>query len=224
MAITDWPVNERPREKLLMHGVATLSDAELLAILLRTGLRGKTAVDVARELLQEFNGLRPLLDADQAIICRHQGLGPIRYALLQAALEIGRRNLQAKIQRLDVMTHARETGQFLMAKMRSYQHEVFACLFLDSHHRVIIFEELFYGTIDGAAVHPRIVIKRALFHNAAAVIFAHNHPSGIAEASEYDKQLTLQLKTALSLVDIKVLDHFIIGDGHITSLLQMGMI
>jgi DNA repair protein RadC len=143
---------------------------------------------------------------------------------LQAALEIGRRNLQAKIQRLDVMTHARETGQFLMAKMRSYQQEVFACLFLDSHHRVIIYEELFYGTIDGAAVHPRIVIKRALFHNAAAVIFAHNHPSGIAEPSEYDKQLTLQLKTALSLVDIKVLDHFIIGDGHITSLLQMGMI
>jgi DNA repair protein RadC len=222
MAITDWPVNERPREKLLIHGAAILSDAELLAIFLRTGVRGKTAVDVARDLLQEFNGLRPLLDADQEMICRHQGLGPIRYVQLQAALEIGRRNLQATLKRSDVMTHANETGQFLMAKMRNYQQEVFACLFLDSHHRVIIFEELFHGTIDGTAVHPRIVIKRALFHNAAAVIFAHNHPSGVAEPSEYDKQLTSQLKTVLALVDIKVLDHFIIGDSQIVSLLQLG--
>ncbi len=222
MAITDWPINERPREKLLAHGAAHLSDAELLAIFLRTGIRGKTAVDLARDLLQEFQGLRPLLDADQESICQHKGLGPVRYAHLQAALEIGRRNLQATIKRSDVMTHANETGQFLLAKMRHHQQEVFACLFLDSQLRVISFEELFYGTIDGTAVHPRIVIKRALFHNAAAVIFAHNHPSGIADPSEQDKQLTHQLKTTLALVDIKVLDHFIIGDGQIVSLLRSG--
>ncbi len=157
------------------------------------------------------------------MICHHQGVGPIRYAQLQAALEIGRRNLQATIKRSDVMTHASETGQFLMAKMRNYQQEVFACLFLDSHYRMIIFEELFYGTIDGAVVHPRVVIKRALFHNAAAVIFAHNHPSGVAEPSEHDKYLTQQLKSILALVDIKVLDHFIIGDNQIVSLLQLGL-
>lgn len=224
MAITDWPVNERPREKLLMHGATHLSDAELLAIFLRTGSRGKTAVDVARDLLIEFNGLRPLLDADREHLCHHQGLGPVKYAQLQAALEIGRRHLQATMQRSDVMTHADITGQFLTAKMRNHQQEVFACLFLDSLHRVIIFEELFYGTIDSSAVHPRIVVKRALFHNAAAVIFAHNHPSGVAEPSEHDKQLTQQLINALALVDIKVLDHFIIGDGQIASLLQLGVI
>lgn len=224
MAITDWPSNERPREKLLIHGAAALSDAELLAIFLRTGIRGKTAVDLARDLLQTFKGLRPLLDAELTSVCEHPGLSPLKYVHFQAALELGRRYLHATLLRTDVMKHADQTGQFLMSKMRNHQQEVFACLFLDAHHRVIAFEELFYGTIDGATVHPRIVVKRSLFHNAAAVIFAHNHPSGVADPSEHDKFLTQQLKLALGLVDIKVLDHFVIGDNHIVSLLQMGWI
>ncbi len=224
MAITDWPAEERPREKLLQHGAASLTDAELLAIFLRTGIRGKTAVDLGRDILQHFNGLRALLDADMKSLCAYRGLGTVKYAQLQAALEISRRHLQATLQRSDAMKYADQTGQFLLSKMRHHQQEVFACLFLDSQYRVIAFEELFYGTINNATVYPRIIVKRALIHNAAAVIFAHNHPSGSADPSEQDKQLTQQLKSALELIDIKVLDHFVIGDNQIKSLLQMGWI
>ena len=213
MPITDWPDDERPREKLLQRGPASLSDAELLAIFLRTGIRGKTAVDLARDLLKEFGTLRALLESDFERFKQSPGLGMAKYAQLQAVLEMARRHLRQTLERQDALTSPDLTRQFLAATMRAYPHEVFACLLLDNQHRVIEFRELFRGTIDGASVYPREVVKTALAYNAAAVIFAHNHPSGIAEPSEADRLITHRLKQALNLVDIRVLDHFIVGDG-----------
>lgn len=223
-SIRDWPVGERPREKLLARGPAALSDAELLAIFLRTGVNGKTAVDLARELLQAWGGLRPLLEAEQKRFCAMRGLGLAKYAQLQAVLEMGRRHLQEQLQREATLDNPDVTRNYLISRLRHHQHEVFACLFLDNRHRIIIFEELFHGTIDGASVHPREVIKRALQHNAAAVILAHNHPSGIAEPSRADVQITRRLVEALALVDIRVLDHLIIGDGEGVSLAERGQL
>lgn len=222
--IRDWPVNERPREKLLQRGAAALSDAELLAIFLRTGVNGLTAVDLARELLQAFGGLRPLLESTQAGFCAHHGLGPAKYALLQALLEMARRHLQSQLERSNILENPETTRQYLASRLRHHPHEVFACLFLDNRHRVIAFEEMFRGTIDGASVHPREVVRRALHHNAAALILAHNHPSGVAEPSRADIQLTRRLTDALALVDIRVLDHLVIGDGEGTSLAERGLI
>jgi DNA repair protein RadC len=223
-SIRDWPVGERPREKLLARGPAALSDAELLAIFLRTGVNGKTAVDLARELLQAWGGLRPLLEAEQKRFCAMRGLGLAKYAQLQAVLEMGRRHLQEQLQREATLDNPDVTRNYLISRLRHHQHEVFACLFLDNRHRIITFEELFHGTIDGASVHPREVIKRALQHNAAAVILAHNHPSGIAEPSRADVQITRRLVEALALVDIRVLDHLIIGDGEGVSLAERGQL
>ncbi|MBL4762429.1 MAG: DNA repair protein RadC, partial [Gammaproteobacteria bacterium] len=180
MAITDWPVEERPREKLLLRGAGALSDAELLAIFLRTGITGKTAVDLARELLTSFGGLRPLLKASQDKFCAKKGLGTAKFSQLQAVLEMARRHLGEVVQRGDVMSSPEQTRQYLQSQLRDYSYEVFAALFLDNRHRVITFKVLFNGTIDGASVHPREVVKQALAVNAAAIIFAHNHPSGIA--------------------------------------------
>lgn len=213
MPITDWPDDERPREKLLQRGPESLSDAELLAIFLRTGIRGKTAVDLARDLLTEFGSLRALLESDFERFRQSPGLGMAKYAQLQAVLEMARRHLRQTLERQSALTSPDLTRQFLAAKMRAYPHEVFACLLLDNQHRVIEFRELFRGTIDGASVYPREVVKTALAYNAAAVIFAHNHPSGVAEPSEADRLITHRLKQALNLVDIRVLDHFIVGDG-----------
>ncbi len=224
MAITDWPADERPREKLLQRGPAALSDAELLAIFLRTGIVGKTAVDLARELLDEHGSLRTLLEADQKQFCQSKGLGTAKYAQLQATLEMSRRHLDERMRRGDALANPQDTRRFLSAKLRDYQHEVFACLFLDNHHRVIRFEELFVGTIDGASVHPREVVKRALHHNAAAVILAHNHPSGIAEPSQADQHITQRLRDALNLIDIRILDHFVVGDGELTSFAERGLL
>jgi DNA repair protein RadC len=223
MAITDWPADERPREKLLQRGPDALSDAELLAIFLRTGIVGKSAVDLARELLDEHGGLRALLEANQQQFCRSKGLGTAKFVQLQATLEMARRHLDERLRRGDVLASPDETRRFLSAHLRGYPHEVFACLFLDNRHRVIRFEELFAGTIDGASVHPREVVKRALHHNAAAVILAHNHPSGVAEPSQADRQITRRLRDALALVEIRVLDHFIIGDGEFTSFAEQGL-
>jgi len=222
--IRDWPAGERPREKLLRHGPAVLSDAELLAIFLRTGLRGKTAVDLARELLAAFGGLRPLLDADRAAFCAQAGLGAARYAQLQAVLEMARRHLQEQLSRKDALENPDITRRFLASRLRHLPHEVFACLFLDNRHRVIAFEELFRGTIDGASVHPREVVRRVLHFNAAAVILAHNHPSGIPEPSRADVQLTRRLADALALVDVRVLDHVIVGEGSGVSFAERGLI
>ena len=224
MPITDWPVNERPREKLLQRGAGSLSDAELLAIFLRSGRRGKTAVDVARELLQECGSLRALLGLDADQFCRRAGLGPAKYAFLQAALEISRRHLAESLDRQHELTSPDDTRRYLLARLRDRHFEVFCCLYLDNRHRVIAFEELFRGTIDGASVYPREVVRHVLQHNAAAVIFAHNHPSGVAEPSTADKSLTRRLTDALSLIDVRVLDHLIVGDGQVTSFAERGLI
>ena len=224
MSIRDWPKAERPREKLLSHGARTLSDAEILAIFLRTGTRGRTALDLARQLLGEFGGLRPLLDAGQSRFCRTRGLGAARYAELRACLEIGRRYLEARLNRGESLCSPEDTRRYLIATLRGYPHEVFACLFLDNRHRLICLEEMFRGTIDGASVHVREVVVRALDMNAAAVIAAHNHPSGIAQPSEADKLLTRRLQDALALVDVRLLDHFIIGDGETTSFAEWGLL
>lgn len=224
MPITDWPPEERPREKLLLRGAAGLSDAELLAIFLRSGVRGVTAVDMARALLNEYGSLRALLETGKEQFCRGRGLGSAKYAQLQAALEIGRRHLYETLRRGDALSNPDATRDYLTARLRAYPHEVFACLFLDNRHRVISFDELFHGTIDSASVHPREVVKRALAHNAAAVIFAHNHPSGVAEPSRADEHLTRRLKEAMALVDIRVLDHFVIGDGNAISFAERGLL
>lgn len=224
MPIKDWPSAERPREKLLAKGAASLSDAELLAIFLRTGVNGKTAVDLARELLTEHLGLRPLLEADQASLCRTHGLGITKYVQINAALELGRRYLESGIRREDILNNPQQTRNYLKSRLRAYPNEVFACLFLDNRHRVICFEELFSGTIDGASVYPRVVVKRALYHNAASLIFAHNHPSGISDPSRADLAITQRLKDALALVDIRVLDHFVVGDGAVVSFAERGLL
>ena len=224
MSIRDWPDAERPREKLLQRGAGALSDAELLAIFLRIGIPGRSAVDLARDLLQRFGSLRQLLEADEQDFCEGPGLGPAKYVQLQAVLELGRRYLETTLQRGDALQSVADTRRYLTAKLRHEPHEVFACLFLDNRHRVLAFEELFHGTIDGASVHPRQIVKRALYHNAAALILAHNHPSGVAEPSRADEQITLRLKEALTLVDVRVLDHFIIGDGEVISFAERGLI
>ena len=222
MSISHWPAAERPREKLLLRGPTALSDAELLAIFLRTGVPGKTAVDLARDLLSEYGNLRTLLDADQKQFCRGHGLGLAKYVQLQAVLEMSRRHLRETLERGDTLSNPVDTRRYLTARLRGYAHEVFACLFLDNRHRVIAFDELFTGTLDGASVHPREVVKRALTHNAAAVIFAHNHPSGDAEPSAADISLTRKLAEALALIDVRVLDHFVVGDSEPVSLQERG--
>ncbi|MQM39417.1 hypothetical protein KBTX_03443 [wastewater metagenome] len=224
MAITDWPVAERPREKLLARGAGALSDAELLAIFLRTGRQGRTAVDVAREMLSAFDGLRGLMEADQARFAAHPGMGPAKFAQLQAVLEMARRHLHERLVRGDALTSPDDTRLFLTARLRHQPAEVFAALFLDNRHRVIAFEELFRGTIDAAQVHPREVVRRALAHNAAAVIVAHNHPSGVAEPSRADEQITRRLRDALALVDVRVLDHVVVGDGEVVSFAERGLL
>ena len=224
MPITDWPVHERPREKLLARGPASLSDAELLAVFFQSGTQGRTAVDIARELLTAFGGLRPLLEAERTALCAVPGLGSARYVLLQAALELGRRYLETSLKRDAVLNSPDRTRAFLKARLRHHGREVFACLFLDNRHRVIGFEELFGGTIDGASVHPREVVKRALHHNAAALIFAHNHPSGVAEPSHADRAITVRLRDALALVDVRVLDHFVVGDTEVVSFAERGLL
>jgi DNA repair protein RadC len=222
MAIKDWPAEERPREKLLQRGSDALTDAELLAIFLRTGTPGKSAVDLARELLTDFGSLQALLDADLSRFCQANGLGSAKYAQLQAVLEMARRHFKEILQRGNALTSPDITRAYLSAHLRGYSYEVFACLFLDNQHRVIKLAELFRGTIDSASVYPREVAKQALHHNAAAVIFAHNHPSGISEPSQADRQITEKLKQALALFDIRVLDHFIIGDGQPYSFAENG--
>ena len=223
MAITDWPVDERPREKLLIRGANALSDAELLAIFLRVGVKGKTAVDLARELLQNFGSLRQLFDADAKKFCETHGMGEAKYVQLQAVLEMSRRYLAEKLRRGDPLNDPDAVRFYLTSKLRDYRFEVFSCLFLDTRHRVIEYEELFKGTIDGASVHPREVVRRALYHNAAAVIFAHNHPSGVAEPSQADERITGKLKDALNLIDVRVLDHFVIGD-QVVSFAERGLL
>ncbi|MFQ5934968.1 MAG: DNA repair protein RadC [Acidiferrobacterales bacterium] len=224
MAITDWPAEERPREKLLQRGAEALSDAELLAIFLRTGVAGKTAVDIARELLSRFGSLRALLSAHRDAFCATAGLGVAKYVQLQAAMEMSRRQLGEGLHRGELLSSPRDTELYLHARLGDRTQEVFCCMFLDNRHRLLAFEELFQGTINGTAVYSREVVKRALFHNAGAVIFAHNHPSGVAEPSQADQVLTARLKEALALVDVRVLDHFVVGDREMVSFSERGLL
>lgn len=223
-SIRAWPAAERPREKLLARGATALSDAELLAIFLRTGTRGRSAVDLARGLITRFGGLRQLMRASEADFCDQCGLGPAKYVQMQAVMEIARRHLGETILRGEALSDPRAAGTYLRLHLQDLEHEVFGALFLDSQHRVLAFEELARGTLDGAAVYPREVVKRALRHNAAAVIFAHNHPSGKSEPSAADRVLTERLKQALGLLDIRVLDHLVIGEGTPVSFSERGWI
>lgn len=222
MTIKEWPLAERPREKLLSRGAEALSDAELLAIFIRTGVRGRTALDLARDALGRFGGLRGLCESDAATVCRAPGLGTAKFVQITAALELGRRYLQSRLAKSDVLTSPGDTRRFLEARLKGKPHEVFACLYLDNRHRVICYEELFHGTIDGASVHPREVVRRALRHNAAAIIVTHNHPSGVAEPSRADRALTRRLQEAASLIDVRLLDHVVVGDGETVSFAERG--
>ena len=222
MTIRDWPEHERPREKLLARGATTLSDGELLAVFLGSGLRGQNAVELGRSLLLRHGGLRGLLQRTPSELQRERGLGAARTARLCAALELAARHLAADLDRGEALSDPTRAGHYFRARLRDQPHEVFACLFLDTRHRVIAFEELFRGTIDGAEVHPREVVRRCLAHNAAAVILGHNHPSGVAEASAADRAITQRLSQALALIEVRVLDHFIVGDGPALSFAARG--
>lgn len=224
MAIRDWPEHERPREKLLSQGADRLTDAELLAVLFGSGCRGKSAVDLAGELIRHFGSLRGLMSADRRRCSATPGLGGRRYGMLQAALELSRRHYQQEVAAQPLLDSPAATRVFLVARLRDLPYEVFCALFLDNRHRLIACDELFRGTIDGASVHPREVVRQALSRNAAAVILAHNHPSGIAEPSQADELITLRLKDALGLVDIRVLDHLIVGDNRCVSLAERGVL
>ncbi|MCX2543584.1 JAB domain-containing protein [Pseudomonas sp. 91RF] len=222
MSIRDWPAAERPREKLLEQGSGSLSDAELLAIFLRTGVSGKSAVDLARHLLNQFGSLRALLEADLGAFSEQLGLGPAKFAQLQAVLEMGRRHLAERMRQKTALENPQVVRDYLKAMLRHEPHEVFGCLFLDSKHQVLTFETLFRGSIDNTAVHPREVVKRSLANNAAAVILCHNHPSGNTDPSQADRLLTKRLQKALELIDVRVLDHFVVGDGEPLSMAECG--
>ena len=220
----DWPAAERPREKQLARGPGALSDAELLAIFLGSGLRGRDAVETARDLLGAHGPLRALLERSAVELAGLPGLGPARACALSAALELGHRHLSADLERGAALSDPQAAGRYFAQRLRGLPHEVFAALFLDNRHRSIAFEELFRGTLDGAEVHPREVVRRALAHNAAAVIVGHNHPSGNREPSAADRAVTARLKQALSLVDLRLLDHFVIADGPPVSLAARGWV
>jgi DNA repair protein RadC len=224
MSIADWPVDDRPREKLIAKGAEALSDAELVAIFLRTGTRGKSAVDLARESLARFGSLAALFAADASSLTSISGLGSAKYVQLQAVLEMARRALREKLDRGSALSSPQAVRDYLRLKLQDRPHEVFVGVFLDAQNRVLAVEEMFRGTLTQTSVYPREVVKRALAHNAAALIFAHNHPSGIAEPSRSDESLTQALKQALALVDVKVLDHFVIGTGAAMSFAERGLL
>jgi DNA repair protein RadC len=224
MAIPDWPESERPREKLLKSGAANLSDTELLAIFLRTGISGKSAVDLARDLIKHFGSLTSLFAANQDALCQLPGIGIAKYTQLQAVLEMSRRALGETLKNGDALDSPKLVRDFLRLSLANKQHEIFIGIFLDARNHTISTEELFSGTLTQTSVYPREVVKRALHHNAAAMIFAHNHPSGVTDPSHADKVLTQSLKQALALIDVKVLDHFIIANGDTLSFAEHDLI
>ncbi len=226
MAIRDWPAAERPRERLAEQGAAALSDAELLAIFLRVGVRGKSAVDLARDLLASFAGdLAALAAASTKDLARLPGIGPAKATQLAATLELARRALAGSLKVKDALASPQVVRDWLRLSLGNLQHEVFVALWLDSQNRLIASDELFRGTLTQTSVYPREIIKDALRHNAGAVIFAHNHPSGLAEPSRADEVLTASLKQALALIDVKLLDHFIVaGSSEPLSFAERGLI
>jgi DNA repair protein RadC len=224
MAITDWPLADRPRERLIQKGAESLSDAELVAILLRTGAKGRSALDLARDLLARFGSVSALFAADLEALCATAGLGTAKYAQLAAVMEMARRALRERLDRGSALSSPQSVRDYLRLKLQERPHEVFVAVFLDAQNRVLAVEELFRGTLTQTSVYPREIVKRALHHNAAGVIFAHNHPSGVAEPSRSDEALTQALKQALALVDVKVLDHFVIGGGTAMSFAERGLL
>jgi len=224
MAITDWPADDRPREKLLSKGATALSDAELVGIFLRTGVAGKSAVDLAREVVAQFGSLSALCGADQKTFCNIHGLGVAKYVQLQAVLEMAQRALGEKLKQGVALNSPQAVRDYLRLRLHHRPHEVFVGVFLDAQNRVVAGEDLFSGTLTQTSVYPREVVKRALHHNAAAVIFAHNHPSGVAEPSRADETLTATLKRALALVDVGVLDHFVVGADSTLSFVERGLL
>ena len=224
MPISDWPLEDRPREKLLKQGERALTDTELIAIFLKTGTRGKTALDIARELLIEHGSLKKLLRLPPPLLMQTPGIGNTKYATLKAAVELGRRYLAEHLPLGETLNSSRATQQFLADRLRDHTNEVFACLFMDNHFRLLGFEELFQGTIHSAAIYPREIVRRGLTHNAAKIILAHNHPSGRPAPSQADKEVTELIKQALSLIDIEVVDHIIIGDPDNFSFAEKGLI
>ena len=224
MAITDWPAAERPREKLLELGASALSDAELLAIFLRVGVVGKSAVDLARDLLTRFGSLTGIFAASQTDLSQVHGIGASKYVQLQAIFEMSRRALNEQMQVKDMLSSPQQVRDFLCLKLGGLSREVFVVLFLDAQNRMITSEEMFSGTLTQTSVYPREVVKKALHHNAASVIFAHNHPSGIAQPSQADELITKQLKQALALVDVRVLDHFIVAGNTTFSFVERGLL
>ena len=224
MAITDWPAAERPREKLIELGAQALSDAELLAIFLRVGVVGKSAVDLARDLLTQFGSLNGIFAATETELSQVHGIGSSKYVQLQAIFELSRRALSEQLQQRDVLASPQAVRDYLVLKLGSYTKEVFLMLFLDTQNRLLGTEEMFSGSLTETSVYPREIVKRVLHHNAAAVIFAHNHPTGIAKQSQADELLTKQLQQALALIDVKVLDHFIVAGNNILSFSQSGLL
>lgn len=224
MAITDWPADERPREKLMLQGAPVLSDAELLAIFLRVGVTGMSAVDLARTLLKEFGSLNGIFSASRVQLTQVNGMGDSKYAQLQAIFEMSQRALKEQMRERDVLASPLAVRDYLKLKLGSLTREVFMVLLLDAQNRVLATEELFSGTLTQTSVYPREVVKCALSHNAAAVIFAHNHPSGVAEPSRADEMLTKTLKEALTLIDVKVLDHFVVAGNVALSFSEQGLL
>jgi DNA repair protein RadC len=224
VAIKDWPEGERPRERLLEQGPASLTDAELLAVILRTGTAGRSALDLGREALARFGGLSGLLAAPTDRLIALEGLGPAKSAQLQAVLELARRSLREEVQHATALSSPDKVRAYLRLTLSSRPHEVFMALFLDAQNRLIVADELFRGTLTQTSVYPREVVKRALAVNAGAVIFAHNHPSGVAEPSRSDELLTTSLKQALALVDVRVLDHLIVAGSNVLSFAERGLL
>lgn len=224
MAITDWSASERPREKLIELGAEALSDAELLAIFLRIGVPGKTAVDLARDLLSQFGSLNGVFAANEKQVSQVHGMGTSKYAQLQAVFEMSRRALNEQMRQKDVLNSPQQVRDYLILKLANQLKEVFVVLFLDAQNRLIATEEMFSGTLTQTSVYPREVVKRALHYNAASVMFAHNHPSGIAKQSRADEMITQDLKKALALVDVRVLDHFIVAGNQTLSFVEVGLL
>jgi len=213
-----------PRSRLRKNSAASMSEAELLAVLLQCGPAANPALDLSSRLLSRFGGLRKLLHAGPRDLAAERGIGNARLAILRALPELARRYFEETLPMGEAIRSPADTETFLLARLRDRPHEVFCCLYLDNRHRVILFEELFRGTIDGTSVYPREIVKQALTVNAAAIILAHNHPSGICEPSQADERITRRVKSALDLVDIRLLDHLVIGDGTSTSLASRGML
>ena len=224
MSMAGWPQGERPREKLFTKGAGSLSDAELLAVILQTGTPGRTSLDIARDMLSRYGGLVGLLAADRTSLTENPGIGAAKAARFVAMKELSQRHMLEGIKSKDILNSSQATRDYLRAKFRDCQSEIFSCLFLNNQHHVVKLEELFRGTIDGAAVYPREVVKRCLHHNAAAVILAHNHPSGIAEPSQADIAITNKLRIALETIDVRVLDHLVIGNSLVVSFAERGLL